>query len=84
MKKVFVIQLLQFGQETQILKVCSSLEKAKMTILEYLQMVHFDNGLTELDVDQFIEKHLESFDQDYKSLSFPDDFDIFYDIVDMD
>jgi len=84
MKEVFVVQLRRFGQETEILRVCSSLKRAKIAILEYLQMIHFDNGLTKLDVNQFVERHLESFDEDFKSISFPDDFDIIYSVVDMD
>ena len=46
-------------------------------------MVHFDNGLTKLDVEQFVEKHIDNFDENFKELTFPDDFEIWFDKVEM-
>jgi hypothetical protein len=78
MKKVFVILIEQFGQETEILNVCSDLKKCKEEILKYLYKVHFDNELTDDSEENFIEKYINNFEENYDNIIFPDDFDIYY------
>ena len=82
-KKVFVVSVDDFDGNGQILKVCQTEKQAKCVILEFLQMIHFDNGLTKLDVEQFVEKHIDNFDENFKELTFPDDFEIWFDEVEM-
>ncbi len=83
MKNVFVVSMDDFDGNGQVLKVCTTERQAKCEILGFLQMVHFDNELTDLDVPQFIEKHIDTFDTDFEQLTFPDDFEIWFDEVEM-
>jgi len=81
--KVFVVSVDDFDGNGEVLKVCKTEKQAKCVILEFLQMHHFDNNLTDLDVEQFIEKHIGTFEEDFNKITFPDDFDIWFDEVEM-
>lgn len=76
--KVFVVMVERFGQETEVLNVCNNLKKAKGEILKYLYQVHFDNELTDESEEEFVEKNINNFEENYDKITFPEDFDIYY------
>lgn len=76
--KVFVVVIEQFNQETEILKVCSNIKKAKEEILKFLYQIHFDNELTEESEENFVGKYINNFEENYSKITFPDSFDIYY------
>ena len=83
MEKVFVVSFDDFDGNGYVMKVCQTERQAKCVILEFLQLIHSDNGLTELNEEQFVEKHIDNFDENFKELTFPNDFEIWFDKVEM-
>jgi len=81
--KVFVVSVDDFDGNGYVMKVCKTEKQAKCEILKYLYDVHFDCKLTELSEEQFVEKHIDTFEEDFNKITFPDDFEIWYDEVEM-
>lgn len=81
--KVFVVSVDDFDGNGYVMKVCKTVKQAKCEILKYLYDIHLDCELTELSEEQFVEKHIDTFEEDFKKITFPDDFEIWYDEVEM-
>jgi len=76
--KVFVVVVEQFNSKTEILSVCNDLKSAQSEICKYLYQVHFDNELTDDSEEEFVEKNVNNFEENYDKITFPEDFDIYY------